>query len=247
MIDITHLGSKVGEVVDGVRASSESLARALRVWLLPAVSERNQGKLTVVLDLDETLIVSYPADLVPPMLRMAADRGDVPRFELVCDPGTGKRSKVAVFARPGLSEFLARLSHFAEVVLFTAGVPSYAEPLMRLLDPKQILFSGKLYRDSTVQSGRHSHVKDLSRLGRDLRRTVIVDNSPFSFLLQPSNGIPCAPFRGQPSDMHLLGVILPLLECLSHVQDIRPVLNNHFKMANWFRSKGCDVPISHLW
>lgn len=40
------------------------------------------------------------------------------------------------------------------------------------------------------------HVKDLAKLGRDLRRTVIVDNNPFSFILQPSNGIPCVPFTG---------------------------------------------------
>lgn len=45
------------------------------------------------------------------------------------------------------------------------------------------------------------NVKDLSCLSRDLCRTVIVDNNPFSFLLQPLNGIPCIPFSaGQPYD-----------------------------------------------
>lgn len=45
------------------------------------------------------------------------------------------------------------------------------------------------------------HVKDLSCLSKDLSRTVIVDNNPFSFLLQPLNGIPCIPFSaGQPHD-----------------------------------------------
>ena len=44
------------------------------------------------------------------------------------------------------------------------------------------------------------HVKDLSRLGRDLRRTVIIDNNPFSFLLQPENGVPCVPFFGHQAD-----------------------------------------------
>lgn len=45
------------------------------------------------------------------------------------------------------------------------------------------------------------HVKDLSCLSKDLCRTVIVDNNPFSFLLQPLNGIPCIPFSaGQPHD-----------------------------------------------
>lgn len=44
------------------------------------------------------------------------------------------------------------------------------------------------------------HVKDLSGLGRDLRRTVIIDNNPFSFVLQPLNGIPCVPFTGEHSE-----------------------------------------------
>lgn len=38
------------------------------------------------------------------------------------------------------------------------------------------------------------HVKDLSCISNDLSRVVIVDNNPFSFLLQPLNGIPCVPF-----------------------------------------------------
>ena len=45
------------------------------------------------------------------------------------------------------------------------------------------------------------HVKDLSGLSKDFRRIVIVDNNPFSFILQPLNGIPCVPFSaGQHSD-----------------------------------------------
>jgi RNA polymerase II subunit A small phosphatase-like protein len=41
------------------------------------------------------------------------------------------------------------------------------------------------------------HVKDLSCLSKDLSRVVIVDNNPFSFLLQPLNGIPCVPFSAR--------------------------------------------------
>ncbi|KAG5599874.1 hypothetical protein H5410_031244 [Solanum commersonii] len=46
------------------------------------------------------------------------------------------------------------------------------------------------------------HVKDLLCISKDLSRMVIVDNNPFSFLLQPLNGIPCIPFSaGQPHDI----------------------------------------------
>lgn len=44
-------------------------------------------------------------------------------------------------------------------------------------------------------------MKDMTRISKDLNRIVIVDNNPFSFLLQPLNGIPCVPFSpSQPSD-----------------------------------------------
>lgn len=54
------------------------------------------------------------------------------------------------------------------------------------------------------------HVKDLSCLSKNLSQIVIVDNNPFSFLLQPLNGITCVPFSaGQPYDDQVLQ-ILPL-------------------------------------
>ncbi|CAD7695844.1 unnamed protein product [Ostreobium quekettii] len=221
-----------------LRASPEP--RRPAKWLLPPLMASDFGKMTVVLDLDETLISSRPAKNAPARLRP----GGLRSVELDCDgTSVGKSSRVVMFMRPGLFEFLSRLTSFAEVVLFTAGVPAYAEPLANALDPARRFFSARLYRGDTVATVWHSYVKDLSKLGRDLRRTVLVDNSPYSFLLQPANGIPCVPFRGAGGDQQLLKVILPLLECLSYVHDIRPVLNNHFKMASWFRARGCNVEL----
>nr|XP_009762549.1 PREDICTED: mitochondrial import inner membrane translocase subunit TIM50-like [Nicotiana sylvestris] len=83
------------------------------------------------------------------------------------------------------------------------------------------------------------HVKDLSSISKDLCRIVIVDNNPFSFLLQPLNGIPCIPFSpGQPDDEQLLEVILPLLKHLSEQKDVRPMLHERFQMPEWFQNHG---------
>lgn len=83
------------------------------------------------------------------------------------------------------------------------------------------------------------HVKDLSCISEDLCRIVIVDNNPFSFLLQPLNGIPCIPFSpGLPHDDQLLEVILPLLKHLSEQKDVRPVLRERFQMPEWFQNHG---------
>lgn len=76
-------------------------------------------------------------------------------------------------------------------------------------------------------------------LGRDVRRVVLVDNCLFSFLAQPRNGLPCLPYHGAHVDTQLLSVILPLLRSLSQVGgDIRPLLDNMFRVRQWLESKG---------
>uniref|UniRef100_A0A453FV51 Mitochondrial import inner membrane translocase subunit TIM50 n=1 Tax=Aegilops tauschii subsp. strangulata TaxID=200361 RepID=A0A453FV51_AEGTS len=83
------------------------------------------------------------------------------------------------------------------------------------------------------------HVKDLSCLSKDFSRIVIVDNNPFSFIVQPLNGIPCVPFSaGQHSDDQLMEVIFPLLKHLSVQRDVRPALYERFHMPEWFQKHG---------
>ncbi|KAL2541724.1 Haloacid dehalogenase-like hydrolase (HAD) superfamily protein [Abeliophyllum distichum] len=205
-------------------------------------------KLTVVLDLDETLVCAYETSSLPGMLRIQATEAGLKWFELECVSsdkefeGKPKINYVTVFERPGLKEFLKQLSEFADLVLFTAGLEGYARPLVDRIDVEN-RFSRRLYRPSTISTEYREHVKDLLCLSKDLCRTVIVDNNPFSFLLQPLNGIPCVPFSaGQPHDEQLLEVILPLLKHLSLQKDVRPVLYERFHMPEWFQKHG--IPAS---
>ncbi|KAK9193527.1 hypothetical protein WN944_004224 [Citrus x changshan-huyou] len=188
-------------------------------------------KLTVVLDLDETLVCAYETSSLPAIIRTQAAEAGLKLFELECVSsdkecdGKPKINYVTVFERPGLHEFLKKLAEFADLVLFTAGLEGYARPLVDKID-RENLFSLRLYRPSTVSTEYREHVKDLSCLSKDLCRVVLVDNNPFSFLLQPLNGIPCIPFStGQPYDNQLLEVLLPLLNHLSLQKDVRPVLH----------------------
>ncbi|KAL5734328.1 hypothetical protein ACOSP7_032189 [Xanthoceras sorbifolium] len=205
-------------------------------------------KLTVVLDLDETLVSAYETSSLPVSLRNQATEAGLKWFELECVSsdkeceGKPKINYVTVFERPGLREFLKQVSTFADLVLFTAGLEGYARPLVDIVDVEN-LFSHRLYRPSTISTEYREHVKDLTCLSKDLCRTVIVDNNPFSFLLQPLNGIPCVPFSvGQPHDYQLLNVLLPLLKNLSLQKDVRPVLYEKFHMVEWFQKQG--IPAS---
>ncbi|XP_057979682.1 uncharacterized protein LOC131165695 [Malania oleifera] len=205
-------------------------------------------KLTVVLDLDETLVCAYESSSLPAVLRNQAIEAGLKWFELEClssdkeCEGKQKVNYVTVFERPGLQEFLKQTSEFADLVLFTAGLEGYARPLVDKIDIEN-RFGLRLYRPSTISTEYREHVKDLSCLSKDLRRIVIVDNNPFSFLLQPLNGIPCIPFSAvQPHDEQLLEVILPLLKHLSTEKDVRPVLSERFHMPEWFQKHG--IPAS---
>ena len=49
----------------------------------------------------------------------------------------------------------------------------------------------------------NAYVKDLKRLGRDLKKIVLVDNSPVCYSLQPENGIPIKSWYGDKTDTEL--------------------------------------------
>ncbi|XP_051122841.1 probable phosphatase PSR2 isoform X2 [Andrographis paniculata] len=189
-------------------------------------------KLTVVLDLDETLVCAYETSTLPAMLRAQATEAGLEWFELECISSEGiegksKISHVTVFERPGLHGFLSQLSEFADLVLFTAGLEGYASPLVDRIDVEKRI-NRRLYRQSTISTQYRDHVKDLSSLSKNLSRIVIVDNNPFSFLLQPLNGIPCVPFSaGQPHDKQ---------------SDVRTLLYDKFHMPEWFQKHGITTP-----
>ncbi|KAL2341025.1 hypothetical protein Fmac_008965 [Flemingia macrophylla] len=144
--------------------------------LPPSLSRRG----TVFLDLDETLVHSQ---LLP-----APER-----FDFVVRPVIdGEPMEFYVLKRPGVDEFLESLAAKYEVVVFTAALKEYASMVLDRLDRNRFI-SHRLYRDSCRHvDGRL--VKDLSEVGRDLGRVVIVDDNPNSFSRQPENAILIRPF-----------------------------------------------------
>ena len=110
----------------------------------------------------------------------------------------GVTHQVYVIKRPGCDEFLSRMGKVYEVVIFTASLAKYADPLLDLLDPENVI-RARLFREACVFH-EGNFVKDLSLVGRDVSGTIIVDNSPASFLFQPENAILCGTFIDDPRD-----------------------------------------------
>ncbi|KAI9288858.1 HAD-like domain-containing protein [Umbelopsis sp. AD052] len=125
--------------------------------------------------------------------------------------------------RPGVDYFLAYLSQFYEIVIFTSQSFANALPILDKLDPYQYAMY-RLYREATrYENGEY--IKDLSHLNRDLSKVIIMDSNPQAFSKQPENGIAMKPWQGQANDNGLMEFI-PFLEAiaLTNVEDVRPVL-----------------------
>ncbi|XP_040335716.1 CTD small phosphatase-like protein isoform X5 [Herpailurus yagouaroundi] len=178
-------------------------------YLLPEATVLDYGKKCVVIDLDETLVHSSfkpisNADFIVPV-------------EI-----DGTIHQVYVLKRPHVDEFLQRMGQLFECVLFTASLAKYADPVADLLD-RWGVFRARLFRESCVFH-RGNYVKDLSRLGRELSKVIIVDNSPASYIFHPENAVPVQSWFDDMTDTELLDLI-PFFEGLSREDDVYSMLH----------------------
>lgn len=75
----------------------------------------------------------------------------------------------------------------------------------------------------------------MSVLGRDMKDTILIDNSPTSYMLQPECGLPILSWYDDMNDRVLIEY-LPLLTEMSKISEIREVIpkfvrNHSFDMA----------------
>jgi len=118
------------------------------------------------------------------------------------------------------------MNELYEIIIYTASVEKYATPLMRQLDPLGYT-SHHLFRNHCSILA-NALVKDLSLLGRDLSKVIIIDNSPSAYVLQPCNAIPIETWTGDKSDKALMSLV-PVLEMLSTVDDVRMHIKKLYK------------------
>lgn len=154
---------------------SPKLPLLVRNNLLP-IKTRRTPRLTLVLDLDETLVHS---ELRP-----------IPNPDAVLKVTfNGENCNIYVLYRPGMFEFLHSLCKNFELVVFTASHEVYATQLLNHIDPYRKLIKYRFHRNHCYEV-KGKLIKDLRIFGRNLSETIIVDNTVSAFSFQLDNGIP---------------------------------------------------------
>jgi CTD small phosphatase-like protein 2 len=150
-----------------------------------------------VLDLDETLIhfVHSQEENGDQEAEEAEDEEDNDFFYMV---------------RPFCNKFLSELSKYYEIVIFTAAMQDYADWIVDGIDHRCNI-KHRLYRqhckreappqtEGEIEQGFQS-VKDLRLLGRDIKKTIIIDNLRENFWSTcPDNGIEIESWYGDDLD-----------------------------------------------
>ena len=167
-------------------------------------------KKTLILDLDETLVHSSMnpfhkcADITLPL-----------NFN-------EKKFFVYVLKRPFLEQFLTEMNLIYDIIIFTASLPEYSEPLLDIIDKNKVI-KFRLNR-SHCRHYQNIYIKDLKVINRNLKDMIIIDNNPESYLMNKENAIPILTWEDDENDNELIKLI-PVLKYLAEVNDVRTVIN----------------------
>lgn len=159
----------------------------------------SQEQKTLVLDLDETLIHSLAKGG-----RMSSGHMVEVKLNAPVTVSTNQANQPAqvigpqhpilyyVHKRPHCDEFLKKVCKWYKLVIFTASVQEYADPVIDWLELERKYFVGRYYRQHcTFRNG--AYIKDLSSIEPDLSKVMILDNSPVSYIFHEGMSSRCYP------------------------------------------------------
>lgn len=166
---------------------------------------------TLILDLDETLIHSTAASCS--------------NFDFMVEVLVNRASCLYyVYKRPNLDHFLSVASNWYNLIIYTASVREYADPVIDLIDENRRYFKKRLFRSECTQTPSSHYLKDLSLIEPDISKVCLLDNSAASFAFYPDNAIPIESWKENSRDTALLD-LLPFLDALRFVDDVRSILS----------------------
>lgn len=180
--------------------------------VFPQMLVNSDLRKTLILDLDETLVHSLSRGA-----RMS--NGHMIEIKLADQVAT----LYSVHKRPYCDHFLKQVSAWFNLVIFTASVKEYADPVIDWLESERKYFAKRYYRNHCTLREGQGYIKDLSSVDKNLSHMIIIDNSPISYAWHESNAITVEGWINDASDTDLLNLI-PLLKSLRYTTDVRTIL-----------------------
>lgn len=161
---------------------------------------------TLVLDLDETLIHSLAKGGRMSSGHMVEVKLATPVTTAVT-PGSppttlGPQHPILYYVhkRPHCDEFLRKVCKWYKLVIFTASVQEYADPVIDWLEQERKYFQARYYRQHcTLRNG--AYIKDLSSVEPDLSKVMILDNSPMSYIFHEGTILLIKELRRNPNSL----------------------------------------------
>ena len=176
------------------------------------IDTRKSNKKTLILDLDETLVHS---SFKPINYNNAFHKPDI----FLSIYFRGNNHNVYVLKRPYVHEFLKEMNKIYNIIIFTASVKEYANPLLDVLDTEKVI-KKRLFREDCCIGTTGKFIKDLKILKMNLKDLILVDNNPISYSYNICNGVPIKTWHYDKADQELIKLI-PVLQFLANVNDVR--------------------------
>ena len=200
-------------------------------------SKIEQKKL-LILDLDETLFHSEFRTLANYKVLDKLKRKTKCKVKTMTYTKDDCKIFFEVFFRPHLMDFLNEMKKYFDLAIFTAAVKEYADTILEYIDPKNEIFKFRLYRDACIPVGNNIYVKDLRILKNfDPKNIILMDNSLYSFMNQPSNGLIVNSFLMDYKDNQLLSAKQYLINHIAKSHDVRKINNKWFKFDQLFKNQ----------
>jgi CTD small phosphatase-like protein 2 len=138
--------------------------------IYPYLNNINQKIYSLVISLDETLIHFKSNNI--------------------------SNNKGVMQLRPGLFQFFQKVKSSYEIIIFSSGNKKYSDAMLDAIDEKRNMFDYRLYQEHCMIID-NDFVKDLSKIGRNIDKIIIVDNIAQNYRLQKENGINIKAFWGE--------------------------------------------------
>ena len=163
----------------------------------PFIITPTKKRYSLILDLDETLIhLRQKKEVVNVKNDINININNMSDYNYNIDK---EKNKYLLQFRVGLFSFLTLLKPFYEIISFTSASKEYADVIINEIEKKRKFFDFKFYREHCVIY-KDTFVKDVSRIGRDIQKIIIIDNNENNFVLNKENGIKISPYYGDDED-----------------------------------------------